>query len=74
MPADTELKDDQPIQHGNYRLVNSALQFTPDTPFRKNKIYFLRYYLYGSNKSMLNYLKNDGKMGQIKYIDLIFKP
>src|ERR1700743_3822367 len=33
MPADTDMKDYQPVQPGKYVLKDSAIVFTPDTPF-----------------------------------------
>jgi hypothetical protein len=73
LPADTDLKDFQPIQPGQYRLKDSALVFTPDTPFVKRQYYFLRYYNYADNKTLWDYLKGKTTKGQLHYTDLIFK-
>src|SRR6185312_9201481 len=37
MPADTDLKTYQPVQPGSYKLIDSAIIFTPDTPFIKGR-------------------------------------
>jgi hypothetical protein len=73
LPADTDLKDYQPIQPGQYQLKDSALVFTPDTPFVKQQTYFLRYYNYAGNKTLWDYLKRKTSKGQLHYTDLIFK-
>jgi hypothetical protein len=73
MPADTELKNYQPIQPGKYLLADNVLVFTPDTPFTKQKTYFMRYYDYAGNKSVWDYIKGKTKAGQLHFTDLIFK-
>ena len=73
LPADTDMKDYQPIQPGQYRLKDSALIFTPDTPFAGQQRYFLRYYNYSGNKTIGDYLKHKTSKGQLHYTDLIFK-
>jgi hypothetical protein len=73
LPADTDMKDYQPIQPGRYRLMDSSLVFTPDTPFVKRQSYFLRYYNYADNKTLWDYLKGKTTKGQLHYTDLIFK-
>src|SRR5471030_1187337 len=47
MPADTDMKGFQPDQPGKYVVKDDALVFTPDTPFTKQQVYFVRYYQYG---------------------------
>lgn len=74
MPADTDLKDYQPVQPGKYRVSKGSVIFTPDTPFVKQQRYFLRYYMHGSNKDIWDYARNHAKPGQLHYTDLIFKP
>jgi hypothetical protein len=74
LPADTDLKDYQPIQPGQYVLKDSALVFTPDTAFAQQQAYFLRYYNYAGNKSIWDYVRGKTTKGQLHYIDLIFKP
>ncbi len=74
MPADTALKDYQPIQPGRYVVKNGALFFTPDTPFVWQQIYFVRYYNYSGNKTIWDYLRGKTTKGQLHYTDLIFKP
>ncbi len=74
MPADTDLKDYQPIQPGRYAVKNGVLSFIPDTSFVKQHLYFIRYYNYGGNKSIWDYLRGKTAKGQLHYTDLIFKP
>ncbi|WP_214073788.1 hypothetical protein [Mucilaginibacter sp. dw_454] len=73
LPADTDLKDYQPTQPGRYLVNNGAVVFTPDTPFVKQRTYFLRYYNYAGNKSIWDYVRGRTKPGQLHYTDLIFK-
>jgi len=73
MPADTDLKNYQPVQPGKYLLTDSVLVFTPDTPFTKQQTYFMRYYNYAGNKSVWDYIKGKTKVGQLHFTDLIFK-
>jgi hypothetical protein len=73
MPADTDMKDYQPMQPGKYLLKDSVLTFTPDTAFAPSKTYFLRYYNYGAGKSIADYIKGKAKPNQLRYTDLIFK-
>ena len=73
MPTDTDMKDYQPKQPGKYLLKDSALVFTPDTPFTKQQLYFLRYYNYEGNKTIWDYVKGKTQLGQLHYSDLIFK-
>ncbi|MBK0380313.1 hypothetical protein [Mucilaginibacter segetis] len=73
MPADTDMKTYQPVQPGNYRLNDSAVVFTPDTPFVKKQEYFVRYYLLGEGLGLSDYLKGSASPGKTHFIDLIFK-
>lgn len=73
MPADTDVKNYQPIQPGKYLLQDSTLVFTPDTPFIKQQTYFMRYYNYAGNKSIWDYITGKTTKGQLHYTDLIFK-
>lgn len=72
MPADTDLKDYQPVQPGVYRLKDSAVVFTPDTPFDKGKTYFMRYYRFDKNGGVMDFIKGKKKLRETPYIDLIF--
>lgn len=74
LPGDTDLKDYQSTQPGKYRVSKGSVIFTPDTPFVKQQVYFLRYYIHGNNKDIWDYVRNHAKPGQLKYTDLIFKP
>jgi hypothetical protein len=73
LPADTDMKDYQPLQPGKYQLKNNTLEFTPDTPFVKQQTYFMRYYNYAGNKSIWDYIRGKTKKGQLHFSDLIFK-
>jgi hypothetical protein len=73
MPSDTDLKNYQPIQPGLYQLKDSAVVFTPDTPFTKGQIYFVRYFEFDKGDNIWDYIKGKKKIGKIPYIDLIFK-
>ena len=73
MPADTDMKDYQRSLNGRYTLKDSAVVFTPDTPFTKNQTYFLRYFEFGERNSTWDFIKNKKKLGKTPYIDLIFK-
>ena len=72
MPADTDLKSYQPAQPGTYRLQDKAIVFTPDTPFVKGRIYFMRYYRFGGTDNMWDYVRGKSKLGRIPYTDLVF--
>jgi hypothetical protein len=74
LPADADLKDDMPVQPGKYRVSKGSVIFTPDTPFAKQQLYFVRYYNYVGNKSVWDYVRGRTKPGQLHYTDLIFKP
>jgi hypothetical protein len=73
LPADTDMKDYQPIQHGKYRVKDSAVVFTPDTPFAKGKIYFMRYYQFGGSNNVWDFVTGKKRLRGMHYIDLIFK-
>ncbi|HEY0245862.1 MAG TPA: hypothetical protein VGC01_09885 [Mucilaginibacter sp.] len=74
MPADTDLKNYQPMQPGHYQLKDSALIFTPDTPFSGHQTYFVRYYQYGGDNTIWAFIKGKKSPGKLPYTDLIFKP
>ncbi|MGZ3874286.1 MAG: hypothetical protein ACXVJD_15285, partial [Mucilaginibacter sp.] len=73
MPADTELKNYQPVQHGTYILKDSAVIFTPDTPFVKGSTYFMRYYQF-KGENIWDYIKGRKRLGEAHYTDLLIKP
>jgi hypothetical protein len=73
MPTDTDLKNYQPAQPGRYVLKDSAIVFTPDTPFLKGQAYFMRYYQFGERNTPLDYIRGRTKLGTAHYVDLIFK-
>jgi hypothetical protein len=74
MPADTDLKDFQKAQPGKYVVKGGAILFTPDTPFAKKTVYFVRYFQYNSGHNATDYITAHKKLGQPTYTDLIFKP
>jgi len=73
IPADTDMKDFQPIQPGKYMVKDSAVVFMPDTPFDAHQTYFMRYYQYDKGSTAWDYIKNHQKPGKKQYQDLIFK-
>jgi hypothetical protein len=73
MPADTDLKDYQPVQPGTYRLKDSAVVFTPDTPFITGKAYFMRYYRLSKTNETMDFIQGKKKLREIPYTDLVFK-
>lgn len=73
MPADTDMKNYQPEQPGKYQSVDSAVVFTPDTPFTAGQTYFVRWYRFESGKKASNYLRGGKRLGQTQFTDLIFK-
>ncbi|MBL4678881.1 MAG: hypothetical protein JKY70_22220 [Mucilaginibacter sp.] len=74
MLADTDLKNYQPVQPGKYQVQDSVVLFTPDTPFVKGKTYFVRNYQPDVANHLSDYIKGHARIGNLKYIDLIFKP
>jgi hypothetical protein len=73
MPADTDMKDYQNTQPGNYRVLDSIVVFTPDTAFKKDQAYFLRFYHYDKGTNAWHYIRDKKRPGDISYTDLIFK-
>ncbi|MDF2430668.1 MAG: hypothetical protein JWP44_299 [Mucilaginibacter sp.] len=73
MPADTDMKDYQPVQPGKYQLRDSSIVFTPDTPFKKGQVYFIRYYRFEEGQGIWDFVKNKKRLGKAQYTDLIFK-
>jgi hypothetical protein len=73
MPADTDMKDYQKPLPGLYRLKDSAIVFTPNTPFVKNQTYFARYFEFDDKNSTWDFIKGKKKLGKTPFIDLIFR-
>jgi hypothetical protein len=73
MPADTDLKDYQKAQPGNYLVKDSVVIFTPDTSFKKGQVYFLRYYEHDEQVSAWQYISGKKRPGSLSYKDLVFK-
>jgi len=72
MPADTDMKDFQPVQHGVYQIKDSVVMFTPDTPFVKGHTYFMRHYLFDVGIKPWDILRGKKKLGSVRYKDLMF--
>ena len=73
MPADTDMQDFQPVQHGVYRVKDSVVVFTPDTAFVKGRTYFIRYYQFNGGLSAWDLVRKKKKLGRVAYIDLVFR-
>lgn len=73
MPRDTDMKNYQPEQPGKYELKDSAVIFTPDTPFVAGQVYFVRNYRLGEGATLADYLKGRTQPGRTHFTDLIFK-
>jgi hypothetical protein len=73
MPADTDMKSYQPVQPGSYRVKDSVVVFTPDTPFIKGQTYFVRNYRPGEGAALTDYVKGRARAGKMHFTDLIFK-
>lgn len=73
MPADTDLKDYQPVQPGKYIAQDSIVIFTPDTPLQKGQTYFVRYYHFAQGSSLWQHITDHRKMSAQPYTDLILK-
>jgi len=73
MPADTDMKNYQPVQPGQYVVKDSTVLFTPDTPFVKGQTYFVRNYRLGEGARLIDYIKSRSQPGKVHFIDLIFK-
>lgn len=73
MPADTNMKSFQPEQPGKYRMANSTVVFTPDTPFVKGQAYFVRWHHVDDNAKPSDFLKGNRQLGRTRFTDLIFK-
>ena len=74
MPADTDMKNLQPVQPGHYTVNNNVVVFTPDTAFATQRSYFLRYYDFDKGNTLTDLIKSRSKPGALHYSDLIFKP
>jgi hypothetical protein len=73
MPADTDMKNYQTEQPGKYKIVDSTVVFTPDTPFAAGQTYFVRWYRFDKGKKASDYLQGRQRPGQTQFTDLIFK-
>jgi hypothetical protein len=73
MPADTDMKDFQNAQPGNYKVKDSLVIFTPDTPFRKGQVYFVRSFDYNQAKDAWAFIRGQKQKGTAGHKDLLFK-
>jgi len=73
MPADTDMKDFQNAQPGSYRVKDSLVIFTPDTPFRKGQVYFVRSFDYNQAKNAWEFVREKKQKGSIGHKDLLFR-
>ena len=73
MPADTDMRSYQPVQPGKYQLQDSVVVFTPDTPFAKGQVYFVRNYKLGESVGVMDFVKGRTQPGRTHFTDLIFK-
>ncbi|WP_419700088.1 hypothetical protein [Mucilaginibacter sp. NFX135] len=72
MPADTDMKNYQPMQPGTYHIADGAVIFTPDTPFVSHRTYFVRYYKLDSDNQLTDFIGGRNRPGSLHYIDLTF--
>jgi len=72
MPADSDLKNYQPVQPGTYMVKDSAVLFTPDTPFVKGQAYFMRYYRF-KGENVWDYIQGKKRLGNVEHVDLVVK-
>jgi hypothetical protein len=73
MPADTDLKNYQPVQPGTYHVKDNAVIFVPDTPFVANQKYFVRYYKFDAGAKVTDFVTGRNRPGSLRYSDLEFK-
>jgi hypothetical protein len=73
MPADTDMKNYQPVQPGVYIIKDGVVVFTPDTPFVAHQTYFIRYYKFDADNNAIDFIRGNNKPGSLHYTDLIFK-
>jgi hypothetical protein len=67
------LKDFQNAQPGNYKVKDSLVIFTPDTPFRKGQVYFVRSFDYNQAKDAWAFIRGQKQKGTAGHKDLLFK-
>jgi hypothetical protein len=73
MPVDTDMKDYQQEQPGKYRFEDTLVVFTPDTPFKRGQVYFLRYYPHNESEDVWQYIKDKKRPGTLGHKDLVFR-
>ena len=67
------MKDFQNAQPGKYIVKGSLVVFTPDTPFRIGKTYFLRTFDYSGAKDAWDFIRRQKGKGSAGHKDLLFK-
>jgi hypothetical protein len=72
MPVDTDMKDYQQEQPGKYKFADTTVVFTPDTPFKRGQVYFLRYYPHTESEDAWQYIKDKKRPGTLSHKDLVF--
>ena len=72
MPADTDMKNYQPVQQGKYLLKDSAVVFMPDTPFVKSRQYFMRFYQFGDGVTAADFITGKKQLGKVPYTDFVW--
>jgi len=72
MPTDTDMKDYENVQPGEYIVQDSLVVFTPDTAFKKGQAYFLRYFQHDQGASAWQYLREKKRPRSLSYKDLVF--
>jgi len=72
MPADTDMKNYQPVQPGTYHIADGSVIFTPDTPFMSHQTYFVRYYKLDNGNQLTDFIAGRNKLNILRYNDLKF--
>jgi len=72
MPADTDMKNYQPVQPGTYHIADGSVIFTPDTPFMSHQTYFVRYYKLDTGNQLTDFIAGRNKLNNLRYNDLKF--
>jgi hypothetical protein len=72
IPADTDMKDFQKAQPGNYLINDSVIIFKPDTSFKKHERYFARFYGDGTTISSLKLIQGKADLKGPAYTEATF--
>jgi hypothetical protein len=71
---DPELRGLQVPLSGNYTIRDSIIFFTPAEKFKKDSVYFARFYRHALLSSSSEIIEGRKIFGQSKPIELVFKP